>query len=66
MRADHREDLAVTDLAEDGFGVLARVDHDHFLVIADEPRAALALPEVRKHPLDPSFHDSHLRLNAPV
>ena len=40
VRADHREDLAVTDLVEDGVRVLARVDHDHFLVVADEPRVA--------------------------
>ena len=38
--ADHGDDLAVTDLLEHGFRVIARIDDDHLFVVPDQPAVA--------------------------
>ena len=65
VRADHGEDLAVADRLEHRVRVLARVDHDHLVIVPDQPGVAFRTDRLRRlprhlrrrHPLDPSLHD---------
>ena len=70
VRADDSEYLAVANPLEHLGGVLARVDDDYLVIVTDDPRVCLGSVRVgvvvlrhpgRPHPLDPSFHEPHLR-----